>query len=944
MKKFNLIIDKPKLHTKSDPFSPSEELQKDGLNAWDEAHNYRNQNKLDYYVEPEIDEELFETEFQEKPILKSDKPQYLDTWPLPPEITDKFVWHLHDQYSELAIAHEKVKQKIQKEKYIKIAHIDTGYQPGHDALPEHLDEGISFVKGEIGKSAIDTTNDTFAEQDGHGTATMSILAGKTITFSSNGHQYKGYFGGIPFAEIIPIRISDTVALIRSQNFVKAIEYAIQRECDVISMSMAGAPTKEWAKAVNKAYNAGITLVTAAGNSWNKGGKRLLPKKVLYPARWERVIAATGATSNHKPYVFDAQLSKKSEGGETMQGNFGPKRAMKSAIAAYTPNTPWPTMNEAEKEIYYRFDGGGTSTATPQVAAAAALWLSYYKDEIESSIKSPNEKWKKVEAVKHALFESADKTTYDEWARYYGKGILKANKALGVFPDFDKLKKAKKAKTSLNGILDLLGIMLRLKNDELSDEEITKNEMFSTEILQLLHTIPELHEYLDINDEDEKNDNVFWSESDKQEIVKIVLKSDYTSDALKQYLMSKSEFNTSKMNLDNAFALLIGVGADLPVTIKDAQALAKILSNPTKAAYNEENIQLLTGSGANRIKVLEALEKLAEKTSQIQDATVIIYYSGHGGIYADEIDNTIKENYYMLTNGFDKNNRAETMVSGTEFSEAVDNISAQKLLVMLDCCHAAGMLQPGQPLLKLKSPDNGLVNSNIELLKKLNSGEGKVFITSCDDDEQSVILPGSKNSLFTEVIIEALEGKASRGYEYVNVIDILSHVFKQVPERVDRFNHKQRPIINKIEFLSPDYFVCKSAEFIDDGNEILVKSELEFEQIKTFIEKYNIENSHSTINVENITESTTGNKDKNCKELVTEVESLIFKAETFKAIKKFHELTQVCYTDYIKDARFIAFKYNSLYKDKMSGILEEGFYQRELLKITKDLEYRLSLCD
>ncbi|AUP77350.1 S8 family peptidase [Flavivirga eckloniae] len=531
MNKINLIIDKPKLQAKSDSFSPSEEIIKEGTNAWDEAHKYRDKNKLDFYVEPEIDEELFDLDLQKKLILKSDKPNYLKTWPLPPDIDNKFVWHLENDYSELNLAREKVIQKINKEKCIRIAHIDTGYQPGHEALPKHLDTGISFVKDEIGKAAVDTTRGSFAEQDGHGTATMCILAGGEITFDGNGHYYKGYFGGIPFAEIIPIRISDTVALIRSQNFVKAVEYAIQKGCEVISMSMAGAPTREWAKVVNKAYEAGVTIVTAAGNSWNKGGQKLLPKKVLYPARWERVIAATGVTSNHFPYIFKAQLSNKSEGGETMQGNYGPKKAMKSAIAAYTPNTPWPTMNEAENNIYYRFDGGGTSTATPQVAAAAALWLSYYKEEIDEIIgDSSSDKWKKVEAVKYALFNSADKTTYRQWEKYYGNGILKANKALKIFPGFDILKRAKKSRATLNGILDLLGIMLRLKAKEITENEMAKEEMFSTELLQHLHINPNLHDYLDINDDGDEN--VFWTKEQKSRIVEVLLVSENTSEALK----------------------------------------------------------------------------------------------------------------------------------------------------------------------------------------------------------------------------------------------------------------------------------------------------------------------------------------------------------------------------------------------------------------------------
>ena len=369
------------LTLKSSTLSSEELITVQHNNPWDAAHEYRTEHDLKIYVEPDLDNDLYETENPSTLTPKSIVSGYLKKWPVPPEITDKFVWHLQSDFSELKEASAMVWEKIKKEKCIKIAHIDTGYQPGHPALPKHLNTGISFVKGEEGRAAIDTTRHTLAEQDGHGTATMSILAGQNIFYNTDGITYKGDFGAIPFAEVIPIRISDTVGLIRSHNFVKAVEYAVQQGCEVISMSMAGAPTKAWADVVNKAYDAGVTLVTAAGNSWNKGGKKLLPKRLLYPARWDRVIAATGVTSNQFPYIFEAQLSLKSEGGETMQGNYGPSKAMKTAIAAYTPNTPWATMNEAKQGFYYRLDGGGTSTATPQIAAAAALWLSYYREEL-----------------------------------------------------------------------------------------------------------------------------------------------------------------------------------------------------------------------------------------------------------------------------------------------------------------------------------------------------------------------------------------------------------------------------------------------------------------------------------------------------------------------------------------------------------------------------------
>lgn len=520
----------PQLITKGDDQKP-----------WDIAHHYVDQEVKSTgsveYVEPNLPNQIFSAEdpgsVENKAVsaLESfNENEYLKNWPKPELQTDRFVWHLNDQFSEFKKANRKLLAKIPNPT-IKIGHIDTGFQPGHPALPKNLnkEKSKSFIKGEEGKQAIDIASGKSLEQDGHGTATMILLAGNSVKKSDTDDNYEGFIGAAPFAEIIPMRISETVALIQTSAFVDALEYAISEGCEVISMSMAGAPSKAWANLVNKAYEAGITVVTAAGNSWFEGAKKALPKRVLYPARWERVIAATGVACDNLPYVLEARLQKKSEGGETMQGNFGPEDVMTHALAAYTPNIIWGTMNDHGK--YFRLDGGGTSSATPQIAAAAAIWLTYYRDEINEILKKyPGERWRKVEMVKNALFNSAERYSYPLYKIYLGRGILKADKALAIIPSAENLTKAKEANVNLWGILDLLGLLLRLKGDDEADK--VRAEMFQTEILQQMHANPNLQKFLDYEETD------IWSDTDRELMRQELLKSDTVSNKLKEYLKSE----------------------------------------------------------------------------------------------------------------------------------------------------------------------------------------------------------------------------------------------------------------------------------------------------------------------------------------------------------------------------------------------------------------------
>lgn len=81
---------------------------------------------------------------------------------------------------------------------------------------------------------------------------------------------------------------------------------------------------------------------------------------------------------------------------------------------------------------------------------------------------------------------------------------------------------------------------------------------------------------------------------------------------------------------HGYGLLIGVGNDLPITVEDATALFKLLVDPDYAAYPQEQFALLTEDGATCARILAAFDQLIEQTRKEPEATVIVYYSGHGG--------------------------------------------------------------------------------------------------------------------------------------------------------------------------------------------------------------------------------------------------------------------------------------------------------------------------
>lgn len=418
-------------------------------------------------------------------------PNYIREWPpMMDDAAGRIGWHLDEAHSQLAKATAEVMKKPGA--HVRIGHLDTGYIADHIALPKGLDKvnQRSFVKKEDPNLAIDKGD---SGQDGHGLGTIVLLAGKQVKKEHTYNEYEGYIGGAPIAEVVPLRISESVVIMNSKNFAAAIRYAIEKGCEVVTMSMAGKPDNRMAQAVNDAYEAGLLIVSAASNCWYKGTGALLPKCVMFPAAFERVIAATGAMYDHQPYdvKFIQANGERAIGTQYMQGSWGPASRMSRALAAYTPNTPW-----ASTEPAFLRSGGGTSSATPQVAAAAALWIAYHREEMEQKgYYQEGRKWMKIEAVRNALYTAAAReNVFPEWEKYYGNGILRAYDALQVgVADENELEKAPKAESSFFGVVETVGSFFKRRKLFRSTGPKPPEEALSMELLHLLQTDPQFYD-------------------------------------------------------------------------------------------------------------------------------------------------------------------------------------------------------------------------------------------------------------------------------------------------------------------------------------------------------------------------------------------------------------------------------------------------------------------
>lgn len=496
------------------------------VNPWDIAHiSLDSLGKDASYIEPNFINEFVVERKVDAPAKKisskslgsgKSNDDYDPDW----QPHQNIIWHLGDNFSQLKSARDSV---ANIEFTVRIGHLDTGYSKTHFAIPDSIRQNPlqhNFVDGENPNDSHDPFTSGFLKQPGHGTGTLGILAGTKINIPTANGMFDDFLGGAYFAEVVSCRIAESVILIKTNAFADALDYLTQLSSDpktqihVVSMSMGGAPSRVWADSVNAAYDAGITLVTAAGNNF----AGLPTRHVIYPARFGRVIAACGVTNDYKPYY-----TKKID---EMQGCFGPKKHMKKALSAFTPNSPWASVESGT----IRFSGAGTSSATPQIAAAAAIYYRKYNKELNQL----PEKWQRVEAIRNALYKSALKKVNNEYdadfVEYFGNGIIKANDALQIpVPAFSSLKKTEEDEVPW---FPILSTIFKAKPNP---QQSIRLDMFNTELAQMVYSHLELSKLVDNDKKDyEKVGQKKW-----KQFKEAIISHPSTSVTLKKYLQETS---------------------------------------------------------------------------------------------------------------------------------------------------------------------------------------------------------------------------------------------------------------------------------------------------------------------------------------------------------------------------------------------------------------------
>jgi hypothetical protein len=235
---------------------------------------------------------------------------------------------------------------------VRIAIIDSGYDATHQDMCATYNPDTWFCTTGIKVVAQRdfTDGDNYASDDssGHGTFMASIASGRT------GNQL-GLAGASPFAQLIVAKTINEGYGTCGQA-AAGVNYAVTKGAKVISISLGyqhGCDTLK--TAVDDAYNAGVTVVAAAGN-WNYSVAEQCGPSITIPAYYQSVIAVGG-----------------SEGTSAWEGSCnGPE----VDVAAQSPGVigAIPTYNTPAGYAPYA-KRNGTSNSAPLVAGLVANVIS-----------------------------------------------------------------------------------------------------------------------------------------------------------------------------------------------------------------------------------------------------------------------------------------------------------------------------------------------------------------------------------------------------------------------------------------------------------------------------------------------------------------------------------------------------------------------------------------
>jgi subtilisin len=255
---------------------------------------------------------------------------------------------------------------------VKVGVIDTGIDLKHPDLKANIKGGYNAI------NPLKSPND----DNGHGTHVAGIIAALNNDI--------GVVGVGPNIDLYAIKVLNAAGTGYLSDVIEGLDWAVEKGMQVVNMSLgASQDVQSFHDAIINTYNAGVTIVAAAGNS---GGA------VSYPAAYPEVIAVSATDDTNQ-------------------------------IASWSSRGPEVDLAAPGVNIYSTYKGqsyatlSGTSMAAPHVTGATALIIDTKKCDLNlDGVCTPAEVQQRLEQTAIDLGDPGKDPLY-------GSGLVNVYRAL-----------------------------------------------------------------------------------------------------------------------------------------------------------------------------------------------------------------------------------------------------------------------------------------------------------------------------------------------------------------------------------------------------------------------------------------------------------------------------------------------------------------------------------
>jgi len=226
---------------------------------------------------------------------------------------------------------------------------------------------------------------------------------------------------------------------------------------------------------------------------------------------------------------------------------------------------------------------------------------------------------------------------------------------------------------------------------------------------------------------------------------------------------------------------------------DAEAMRNLMLDPECGLFEADNVTLLADEDATRERIWRALAGLRRKAHK-QDS-VWIFYAGHGAPEGDD--------FYWVPHDGNVDDLYSTGLSRRDLNRLLDDLHAERIVVFMDCCHAAAMAAQ-------KHKTRSVMNA--EFAFGAYTGKGRLIFAASDGREKSVEIAEQGRGAFSYFLERGLRGEADHASAGVVTADGLWQYLKdkvsaaaqsagnpQNPVRIGEETHDFALSLNPLEF-------------------------------------------------------------------------------------------------------------------------------------------------